>query len=211
MTNERPQLPAEAFEKIDASRDDAFYAEPRFVTHIDATAVDALERFYASMLPADGLILDLMSSWVSHLPHAFGGYAIGHGMNADELAANSRLSSFFVQNLNIAPNLQFDDAMFDAVVCCVGVQYLARPDEVFAEVARVLRPGAPIIVSFSNRCFPTKAVAVWRALDANGHADLVTLYLHRAGFERVTRHDLCDGVRSDPLTAVVGRAPGSPA
>ena len=125
-------------------------------------------------------------------------------MNTEELTANPYLDHFFVQNLNLQPELPLEDAMFDAALCCVGIQYLARPDEVFAEVARVLVPGAPFVVSFSNRCFPTKAVAVWRALDGRGQADLVALYLRNAGVERIEQHNLRDGSSSDPLTAVVG-------
>ncbi len=204
MTARLSRLPPEAFEKADPSDDDLFYTEPRLVTHIDDIAIDALMRFYERILPQDGLILDLMSSCVSHLPLSYFGDVVGHGMNAVELAANPRLTGFFVQNLNANPALPLDDASIDAVVCCAGVQYLARPDEVFAEVRRVLRAGAPSIVSFSNRCFPTKAVAIWRALDASGHAELVRHYLLQAGFQRTTSHILCDGTASDPLIAVVG-------
>lgn len=204
MNEPQPKLPPEAFSKIDPSDDGAFYREPRFVTHIDASAVRALSQFYEITLPMDGAVLDLMSSWVSHLPSSFSGKVIGHGMNAEELSANQLLTEFFVQNLNLQPKLPLADASCDAALCCVGVQYLARPDEVFSDVARVLRPGAPFIISFSNRCFPTKAVAVWRALDGRGHADLVALYLRNAGFQRIGKHVLRDGTSSDPLTAVVG-------
>ncbi|MGL5137977.1 MAG: class I SAM-dependent methyltransferase, partial [Beijerinckiaceae bacterium] len=121
-----------------------------------------------------------------------------------ELAANPRLDRFFVQNLNEDHTLPLDDASFYAVLCCVGVQYLERPVEVFGEVRRVLRPDAPVAVSFSNRCFPTKALAIWRALGAEGHARLVAHYLQSAGFERIERHVLRDGTTSDPLTCVVG-------
>ena len=198
------KLPPEAFTKIDPSDDGLFYEQPRLVMHIDNAASAALAYFYGKILPRDGVILDLMSSWVSHIPPSFTGKVVGHGMNAAELAANPHLNDFFVQNLNLQPELPLEAVMFDAALCCVGVQYLARPDEVFAEIARVLVPGAPFVVSFSNRCFPTKAVAVWRALDKRGHADLVALYLRNAGFERMEQHALCDGSSSDPLTAVVG-------
>jgi SAM-dependent methyltransferase len=197
-------LPPSAFVKSDVSDDAAFYEHPRFVTHIDTAAVAGLSEFYRALLPPTGRILDLMSSWVSHLPVTVTGDVVGHGMNPDELAANPRLQDWFVQNLNAQATLPFDAKSFDAAVCCVGVQYLQRPDEVFAEVERVLRPGAPCILSFSNRCFPTKAIALWRALDERGHAELVSLYLMRAGFDRVSAHVLRDGTASDPLTAVVG-------
>jgi SAM-dependent methyltransferase len=199
--------PPSAFAKSDRSDDAAFYDQPRLVTHIDMAAVAALSAFYGAALPSTGRILDLMSSWVSHLPPTVTGTVVGHGMNADELEANPRLQDWFIQNLNAEPVLPLKTESFDAAVCCVGVQYLQRPDAVFADVARVLCPGAPCIVSFSNRCFPTKAVAIWLALDGRGHSDLVTLYLQRAGFERVTAHGLCDQTASDPLTAVVGYKP----
>ncbi len=199
-----PRLPPEAFAKIDPSNDDLFYAQARLVAHIDDLAIDALMRFYGSVLPSDGAILDLMSSWVSHLPPSFIGEAVGHGMNGAELAANPRLSRYFVQNLNVQPELELEQTSFDAALCCVGVQYLTRPDEVFLEIRRVLRPSAPFIISFSNRCFPTKAVTIWRSLDAQGHAELVSFYLRNAGFRQIERRVLRDGSASDPLTAVVG-------
>ena len=202
-----PELPPGAFAKQDAGDDLAFYAPPRLVTHIDDGATAALTARYRTLLPQHGRVLDLMSSWVSHLP-GDRSYAevVGHGMNAAELAANPRLDRWFVQDLNRTPTLPLDDAAFHAGLCCVGAQYLQRPVAVFAEVRRVLRQGAPFVVSFSNRCFPTKAVAIWRALDTDGHAALVRLYLERAGFADVTAEVLTDGRSGDPLVAVIGRA-----
>ena len=205
MTHPLRDLPPEAFDKVDGGDDLAFYAPPRLVTHIDEAATAALTDFYRRVLPSDATILDLMSSWVSHLPPdlATAG-VIGHGMNETELAANPRLTRWLVQNLNVDPVLPLGDASCDAALCCVGVQYLQRPVEVLTDVARVLRPGAPVVVSFSNRCFPTKAVAIWRALDGAGHAKLVQLYLEEAGFTGVQAHRLATGAGNDPLTAVVG-------
>ena len=202
------ELPPEAFAKEDKGDDLAFYAPPRLVTHIDENAVRALERFYRRRLPQGARLLDLMSSWVSHLPkdRAYT-EVVGHGMNAAELDANPRLTRWFVQDLNQDPVLPFDDHAFDAAMACVGVQYLQQPLAVFGEVRRVLKPGAPFIVSFSNRCFPTKAVAIWRSLDTNGHVALVKLYLERAGFTDIVANLLTDGTAGDPLVAVVGRVP----
>ncbi len=202
-----PELPAGSFAKQDPGDDAEFYAPARLVTHIDEAAVEALTAYYRAVLPPGGVVLDLMSSWVSHLPEdvAFA-EVIGHGMNEEELRANSRLTRSFVQNLNRTPTLPFESGSCDAALCCVGVQYLQRPVDVFAEVHRVLRPGAPCIISFSNRCFPTKAVAIWRSLDADGHAALVQLYLERAGFRTARVTALRDGRSSDPLVAVTGLA-----
>ncbi len=202
-----PDLPPHAFAKEDRSDDLLFYAPPRFVNHIDETAVTALTSHYRSIVPAGGTVFDVMSSWVSHLPHDVGyGEVIGHGMNSHELAANPRLTRWFVQDLNNEPTLPLTAKILDAALCCVGVQYLERPVEVFTDVRRTLKLGAPFVVSFSNRCFPTKAVAVWLALDTAGHAGLVRLYLERAGFGAIATHVLVDGTCSDPLVAVTGYA-----
>ncbi len=205
-SDQLPELPPDAFLKEDAGDDAAFYAPARLVTHIDEAATRALTAYYRATLPAGSVLLDLMSSWVSHLPPEVSfAEVIGQGMNAEELRANPRLSRSFVQDLNRMPTLPLEADSYDAALCCVGVQYLQRPVEVFAEVLRVLRPGAPLIVSFSNRCFQTKAVAIWRSLDTRGHAALVRLYLERAGFEDIHAEALRDGSESDPLIAVTGR------
>lgn len=204
-----PEFPPHAFHKQDATPDLDFYAPPRLVHHIDEGAVAALTGYYRELIAPGWDVLDLMSSWVSHLPDDLKlGEVVGHGMNAQELAANPRLSRWFVQDLNLDPELPLPDAGFDAALCCVGAQYLQHPVEVFTEIARVLRPGAPFAVSYSNRCFPTKAVAIWRALDMGDQAKLIALYGERAGFDAIETRVLADGSRSDPLVVVTGRTPG---
>ena len=199
-------LPPDAFAKQDATPDLDFYAPPRLVHHIDDAAVAALTGYYRELLAPGGDVLDLMSSWVSHLPDDVPlGTVTGHGMNAAELAANPRLTRRFVKDLNLDPTLPIADTSIDAGLCCVGVQYLQRPVEVFADVARTLRPGGAFAISYSNRCFPTKAVAIWRALDMAGQAKLIALYLERAGFDAVDTRLLADGSHSDPLVVVTGR------
>ena len=202
-----PDFPQGAFERVDEGDDSAFYVPVRLVTHIDDGAIAALSAFYGSVLPEGGAVLDLMSSWVSHLPGDLAlGEVVGHGMNPAELAANPRLTRHFVQDLNCDPALPLADASLDAALCCVSVQYLQRPVEVFAEVRRVLKPRSLFIVSYSNRCFPTKAVAIWRMLDLRGHADLIGEYLRRAGFTDLAVRVLANGMSGDPVVAVVGHA-----
>ena len=206
---ELPELPPEAFRKADSSPDTRFYEQPRFVTHIDDAAIAAVTALYREVLPPGGAVLDLMSSWVSHLPPEVEyGMVIGHGMNAAELAANPRLARWFTQDLNADPTLPLEDASVDAVTVCVSVQYLQDPVAVFREVARVLRPGGVVAITFSNRCFPTKAVAIWQALGGEDQCRLVSLYLQRAGFAEVEARAPLRGDRSDPLWAVTGRMAG---
>jgi SAM-dependent methyltransferase len=200
-------LPADSFRRYDETPDTLFYNQPRFVEHIDAAAIAAVTQLYRELFPADARVLDLMSSWVSHLPDEVQ-YArvVGLGLNEAELAANPRLDSYVVQNLNTDWQLPFFEAeAFDAAGICVSIQYLTQPVEVLREVGRVLTPGAPLVVTFSNRCFPTKAVAVWQALDDRGHAELVTQYLRAAGNWRDTRSlDRSPAYPGgDPLFAIV--------
>ena len=201
-----PGLPAAAFDKQDPSPDAEFYDFPRFVTHIDDGAIAAVTSVYREVFPEGGSLLDLMSSWVSHLP-ADVAYAsvVGHGMNEEELSANPRFSRWFLQDFNADPVLPLDDASFDGAGLCVSVQYLQRPVDVFREVARVLRPGTPFVVSFSNRCFPTKAVAIWQAMRGPEQQRLVSAYMRAAGFaETSTRTFAPPG--GDPLWVVIGIA-----
>jgi hypothetical protein len=180
-----PEFPLSAFLKQDPAPDERFYAAPRFVTHIDDDAIAAVTGLYRRLFPPGGVILDLMSSWVSHLPRDVAySEVIGHGMNEAELAANPQLTRHFVQNLNADTALPLDQASIDAAAICVSIQYLQAPVAVLREVARVLKPGAPVAVTFSNRCFPTKAVALWLALSDEQHAQLVAFFLQRAGFPR---------------------------
>ena len=188
------------FGRADPTDDARFYAFERKVVHLEAGAIEALRSYYARVLPPGGTarVLDLMSSWRSHLPE--GVTAVGLGMNAAEMADNPQLSSFVVHDLNRGPRLPFDDESFDAVVSAVSVQYLTRPLEVWSDVRRVLRPGGTVVVSFSNRCFPTKAVAVWVANDDDGHRALVRAYLERSGFAGVVDEELA--TPDDPLFVV---------
>ncbi len=199
-----PGLPEAAFDKADRSPDAEFYAYPRLVTHIDDGAIAAVTRVYRAALPSGGAILDLMSSWVSHLPEdVVYASVVGHGMNEEELAANARLSRWFVQDLNIEPSLPLADNAFDGACLCVSVQYLQRPVEVFRDVARLLRPGAPFVVSFSNRCFPTKAVAIWQAFSGPDQQRLVGAYMRAAGFTDVAVQ-ASTPLQGDPLWVVIG-------
>jgi SAM-dependent methyltransferase len=200
-------LPHGAFRREDESPDAEFYREPRLVTHIDAGAIAAVTQLYREHFPPGGAVLDLMSSWISHLPHDVT-YArvAGLGMNAVELAANTRLTEWVVHDLNQDPHLPYGPAEFDAAGICVSIDYLTQPVTVLRDLARVLRPHSPLVITFSNRCFPTKAVAVWHTLDDKGHVELVARWLKEAGaWDHITTLDRSPRGWGDPLYAVVGR------
>ena len=205
--SELPDLPPAAFAKVDPTPDSLFYALPRFVTHLDARAIAGVTELYRAKLPDNATVLDLMSSWISHLPSDRVYRAvIGHGLNAQELAANPRLTRWFVQDLNLDPHLPLDAASVDAVTMCASVQYLQKPVALFGEVRRVLRPGGIVVITFSNRCFPTKAVAIWTRLSAADRTGLVRRYLEQAGFSSISGDDIIpEGGGTDPLHAVAGR------
>lgn len=199
-------FPPTAYARDDETTDAYFYLHPRKVVHIDDGAIAALGRLYAEVLPAGGRLLDLMSSWRSHLPPGHDTReVVGLGLNDDEMADNPQLTSHVVHDLNEDPRLPFADAAFDGATCAVSIQYVIHPLEAFREVRRVLRPGAPFVVSFSNRCFPTKAVARWLATSDEQHVGLVRAYFDAAGgFTNVTDEDRSPG-GSDPLYAVWAR------
>ncbi len=170
-------FPSDYFKRQDDSADSLFYTQARKVVHIDDKAIALLTDYYARHLPQNGVLLDLMSSWRSHLPATITPQRItGLGMNEDEMQSNPQLNEFVLQDLNKNPRLPFPDQSFDAATCAVSVQYLTQPLAVFQEVNRVLKPGGIFILSFSNRCFPTKAVAVWLASTDRQHVALVERY-----------------------------------
>ena len=163
--------------KLDDTNDRDFYGLPRFVTHVDDSFIDRLTNLYREKLPPRSRILDLMSSWVSHLPDDVEfAHVEGHGMNEAELAKNPQLDSYFVRDLNQQPKFPLADADFDAVLIAVSIQYLQYPEAVLSEVYRVLKPNGMVIISFSNRMFYQKAIAAWRDGTDTDRVNLVRKY-----------------------------------
>ena len=197
-------FPSGFFDRADESDDGRFYAIDRLLTHIDDGAIAAVTNLYVE-LELTGEVLDLCSSWISHFaspPQRL----VAVGMNATELAANDAASEWLVHDLNTDPVLPFVDSAFDAVTCCVSVDYLTKPLEVFAEVARVLRPSGLFVCTFSNRCFPTKAIRGWLSTNDEGRCAIVSAYFELTpGFDEPTVQLRNPGVRGDPLYAVWAR------
>ena len=199
-------------QRYDESSDFIFYSQPRFVRHIDDDAIKALTKYYASVFPPSGkddvAILDVCSSWISHYPEGYtAGRISGLGMNEDELAKNPILTDYVVRDLNENPELPYEDNTFDVVTNAVSVDYLTRPLEMMKEVRRVLKPGGLAIMSFSNRCFPTKAVSIWTATGDLDHIWIVGAYYHYAGgFEAPAAEDISPKPgKTDPMYVVFAR------
>lgn len=170
------------FTRKDSRDDRLFYAQPRFVNHIDDVAIEQIRNLYGRFLRPDMKILDLMSSWTSHLPDQANGLEVtGLGLNRAELDANNLLSEAVVHDLNTTPALPFEDETFDLAVCSVSVEYLTKPIEVFQNIGRVLKPGSPFVVTFSERYFPPKVIRIWTELHPFERMGLVLHYFRKAG------------------------------
>jgi len=209
----------ETLRREDEQPDELFYRKPRLVHHIDETARDMVKNTYGRFL-SDGMqVLDLMSSWRSHIPATLHlNRVVGLGLNEDELKKNSQLTDFLIHDLNADANLPFESNTFDAVVNTASIEYLTDPLAVFNEVARILRPDGYFIVTFSNRWFPTKAIRIWHELHEFERMGLVLEYFLRTGsFKDLQTYSIRGLPRphddkyfpeltfSDPVYAVWGR------
>ncbi len=196
------KLYPEFFRRVDETPDELFYRTPRLqVSHIDKGADKAAFDIYNELLPANSDILDLMAGWESHLPNKFRS-VMGLGLNQRELESNPLFSRSIVYDLNVNETLPFEDHQFDGAVCTSSVQYMTRPDDTFAEIARSLKPGAPFIVAFSNRMFPSKAVLAWRSSDDAAHLRLVSSYFSQVpAFTDVSTRSFMPA-QGDPLFVV---------
>ena len=207
------------FSRQDETDDSVFYSKPRFVQHLDDTAIENVSLVYGEFLKPGMKVLDLMSSWQSHIPENMQlEKVVGLGMNEEELAANPLLSGYETKDLNRSQILPFDESEFDAIICTASVEYLNRPFAVFREAARILKSGGIFAVAFSNRWFPPKAINIWGQIHEFERVGLVMEYF----LESSLYDDLCtysirglprpDGDKyarqfafSDPVYAVVAK------
>ncbi|GFP92659.1 hypothetical protein PHJA_001410100 [Phtheirospermum japonicum] len=201
----------EDFQRFDESADTLFYESPRFVTHIDDPAIAALTKYYSEVFPPSNTpgvaLLDMCSSWVSHYPKGYKqSRIVGMGLNEEELMRNPVLTEYVVQDLNIDPKLPFEDNTFDVITNVVSVDYLTKPIDIFKDMSRILKPGGLAIISFSNRCFFTKAISIWTSTGDADHAMIVGAYFHYAGgFEAPKAVDISPNPgRTDPIVIVKG-------
>lgn len=180
------------FARQDETPDSHFYEKPRFVNHIDSEAIKNISDLYGSLLQSGSSILDLMSSWTSHIPAGLDlSRVAGLGMNLDELAKNPKLTERVVHDLNEDHTLPFDNEAFDSVICTASVEYLIDPIAIFKEIGRILKPGGCFINTFSNRWFPPKVTMIWEQLHEFERMGLVSEYfLLSEQFENLSTHTI---------------------
>jgi SAM-dependent methyltransferase len=200
------ELSQQAFERLDEQNDRLFYGFPRFTVHIDSRAIRLAGEIFARYLPLGGRLLDLLSSWRSHLPETLAPASVtGVGLNRLEMEDNPALTRIVVQDLNRTPRLELEDRSFDGAILTVSVQYLTQPVALFADTARVLCAGAPFVVLFSNRMFWDKAVRIWRESSEARRIEVVKSYFqHSERFERLEVVDRSEAAGFDPVYAVIG-------
>ncbi len=202
-------------EKSDISDDEIFYQQPRFVHHLSDSFRARLTNLYSEYLLKNYIILDLMSSWVSHLPPNIRyKKVIGHGMNQSELSSNERLDWFFVQNLNKKQNIPIEDSCIDVGLIVAGWQYLQYPEKVSLELSRVIKSDSLLIISFTNRAFWTKAPNIWTYSSEEKRIEYVTSVLTSNGWrvEKIFNEKTQDkklfgfySSESDPFFSVIAR------
>ncbi|MDK9708241.1 MAG: methyltransferase domain-containing protein [Desulforhopalus sp.] len=206
-----------AFARENERPDSLFYQSPRLLQHLDSTARRIIGEEYAKALPMSGDILDLMGSWDSHLP---GDFPIGSltvlGMNQEELDKNARATATVVHDLNADPRLPFADGSFGGILNTASIEYATDPQQLCREISRILRPGGTVAIAFSNRWFPTKAIALWSQLHEFERLGLVVDLLDAAGdFQNFTTlsvrgyprpdDDTHDLALSDPVYMVTAK------
>ena len=201
--------------KSDICDDEIFYQQPRFVHHLSDSFRYRLTSLYSEYLLNHHIILDLMSSWVSHLPsNIMYKKVIGHGMNEAELSSNERLDKFFVQNLNKKQNIPIEDSSVDVGLIVAGWQYLQYPEKVSLELSRVIKSDSLLIISFTNRAFWTKAPNIWTYSSEEKRIEYVTSVLTSNGWriEKILNEKTQDkklfgfySSESDPFFSVIAR------
>ena len=202
-------------EKIDNDDDQIFYKNPRYVHHLSDSFRTRLTDLYSEYLFTHQVILDLMSSWVSHLPlNIKYKEVIGHGMNEDELRSNKRLDRFWVQNFNKKQNMPIEDSTVDVGLIVAGWQYLQYPEQVSLELSRIIKPESLLIISFTNRAFWTKSPNIWTYSSEQNRIDYIKNILSYNGwriekiFNEKTQEKKLLGfytAQSDPFFSVIAR------
>jgi SAM-dependent methyltransferase len=191
------------FQRENEADDCLFYESTRLVKHVDSIASDHISEIYSRFLNPGIKVLDLMSGSSSHLPEDMPSLEItGLGLNQAELDKNTALHHRVVHNLNQNPILPFENQQFDLVICSLSVEYLNQPQAVFKDIARILKPEAQLIITFSDRWLTQKVTRIWKMLYPFERMGLVTDFFKSTGrFENLATESIQGYYRpySDPL------------
>ena len=180
---------------MDSFPDGEFYQTVRMVHHLDSVARQQISDIYSQLLTSGTQLLDLMSSWESHLPDSLNDiHVTGLGMNPSEMAANPKLDRFIIHDLNQEDSLPFKKHTFDYVICTASVEYLINPVNVFYVVKRILKPGGKFVVMFSNRWFPAKAIMLWSEIHEFERIALVSEYFRLSDWSDAINTYSCRGL-----------------
>jgi len=205
-----------AYNRLDQGIDPAFYTVPRLVSHIDTRASQHLASVCKDLLQPGNRVLDLMASVDSHLPKDHGTEVTGLGMNKKEMESNKNLNDHVIHDLNENPKIPFPENSFDTVIFNLSIEYLIYPMEVIREISRVLKPSGNLLISFSNRWFPSKVTRLWTELHDFERMGYV-LQLCRPYYDRLQTYSFRNWPRpstdrhfpqlltSDPLYVITGR------
>ena len=202
-------------EKMDIANDQIFYQQPRYVQHMSNSFRTRLTSLYSQYLLNHHVILDLMSSWVSHLPSNIKyKKVIGHGMNEAELSSNKRFDEFWIQNLNNTQNMPIEDSSIDVGLIVAGWQYLQYPEKVSLELSRIIKCDSLLMISFTNRAFWSKAPNIWTYSSEEKRIEYVSSVLSANGWtiEKIINEKTQDkklfglySAESDPFFSVIAR------
>ncbi|MBU0991301.1 MAG: methyltransferase domain-containing protein [Proteobacteria bacterium] len=209
----------DTFKRLDESPDTRFYQMPRYVNHLDDTAIRTIRNQYEKILKPETKVLDLMSSWTSHLPEGRRFEKVtGLGLNEAELKRNERLTDYVVHDLNKNTDITLETNGYDAVICAASIEYLIHPFETFKEISRILKPDGIFAISFSNRWFSPKAIHIWKELHEFERVGFVLeLFLQSGGFKNIQTYSMRglerpsndkyygDHYHSDPVFMVWGQ------
>ncbi len=171
-------------QKVDESNDLYFYADPKFVYHLDSNFRKYLTKLYNDEIEPNSTILDLMSSWDSYLPDGKNyKKVIGHGLNKAELERNKKFESYWIQNFNDDQKIPLENKSIDYCLMVAAWQYLQYPEKISMEISRILSNDGKLIISFSNRAFWTKAPNIWTYSNEEERLNYVKSVLISNGFK----------------------------
>lgn len=180
--------------------DDAvFYDAVDSKPPVDQVAIEQLKLFFAHQLKDNTKILDLMAAPDSYLPEQFTLLDVtGLGVKESDMQQNPVLNHRVVHDLNRSPKLPFEDHEFDTIICSFAIEYMTKPQKVFLELSRILKPGGKVIISFSEHFYQKKVIALWEDVHPFERMGVVLEYFRQSGqFENLRSESIRGLIKND--------------